>query len=169
MSTVTIDVRPARTGDARGISKVHDEAWETAYRGVIPAVTLGKMLARRGPAYWHRLASRGGAGTMVLLFDGEIAGYATLGANRVKRLPYAGEIYELYLRPTHQGIGLGRRVFREARKVLHANALSGLVVWALEENAQANRFYVALGGIEVTRTTEPFGDATLTKIAYGWE
>lgn len=168
MSTVVIDVRPATAKDAVGISEVHDEAWATAYRGIIPAVTLEKMMARRGPAYWSRLTSRGGAGTLVLAFDGEVAGYATLGPNRVKRLSYGGEIYELYLRPTHQGIGLGRRVFREARKVLGANRLEGLVVWALEENTQARHFYGALGGIEVARTYEPFGDAKLSKIAFAW-
>jgi GNAT superfamily N-acetyltransferase len=168
MSTVVIDVRPATTRDAVGISEVHDEAWTTAYRGVIPAVSLEKMMSRRGPAYWSRLASRGGAGTLVLAFDGDIAGYATLGPNRVKRLTYGGEIYELYLRPTHQGIGLGRRLFREARRVLDANKLEGLVVWALADNDQAKRFYTALGGIEVARTYEPFGDTKLSKIAYAW-
>ena len=169
MSTVLIDIRPACSRDAVGISKVHDEAWETAYRGIIPAVTLGKMMARRGPDYWSRLTARRGAGTMVLVFDGEVAGYATLGPNRVKRLAYGGEIYELYLMPTHQGIGLGRRVFREARKVLNANKLNGLVVWALEDNVQARQFYTALGGVEVARTIEPFGEAKLTKIAFGWK
>ncbi len=168
MSTVVIDVRPATARDAAGISEVHDEAWATAYTGIIPAVALQKMMARRGPAYWSRMTARGGAGTLVLSFDGAVAGYATLGPNRVKRLAYGGEIYELYVRPTHQGIGLGRRIFREARKVLKANKLDGLVVWALEDNAQARQFYSALGGIEVARTYEPFGDAKLSKIAFAW-
>lgn len=168
MSTVVIDVRPARASDAVGISEVHDEAWSTAYRGVIPAVALERMMVRRGPAYWRRLSGRGGAGTLVLIFDGKIAGYATLGPNRVRRLPYGGEIYELYLRPTHQGVGLGKRLFREARRVLKANKLDGLVVWALEDNPQARRFYSALGGVEVARTFEPFGDAKLSKVAYAW-
>jgi GNAT superfamily N-acetyltransferase len=168
MSTVVIDVRPARASDAVGISEVHDEAWTTAYRGIIPAVALEKMMARRGPAYWGRLTARGGAGTLVLAFDGSIAGYATLGPNRVKRLNYGGEVYELYIRPTHQGAGLGRRLFREARRVLKANKLDGLVVWALADNMQARQFYSVLGGIEVARTFEPFGDAKLAKVAFAW-
>jgi GNAT superfamily N-acetyltransferase len=168
MSTVVIDVRPARAADAEGVSLVHDEAWMTAYRGIIPAVVLDKMMARRGPAYWRRLTSRGGAGTLVLMFDGEVAGYATLGPNRVKRLRYGGEIYELYVRPTHQGVGLGRRLFKEARRVLSANKLDGLVIWALEENAHARQLYGALAGVEVARALEPFGDTKVSKIAFAW-
>lgn len=168
MSTTLVDVRPARGSDAVGISEVHDEAWSTAYRGIIPAVALEKMMARRGPAYWRRLTMRGGAGTLVLIFDGDVAGYATLGPNRVRRLNYGAEIYELYLRPTHQGVGLGKRLFRESRRVLSANKLTGLVVWALEDNVQARRFYTGLGASEVGRTLEPFGDTKLSKIAYAW-
>jgi ribosomal protein S18 acetylase RimI-like enzyme len=168
MSTTLVDVRPARGSDAVGISKVHDEAWTTAYRGIIPPVVLEKMMSRRGPAYWRRLTMRGGAGTLVLIFDGEVAGYATLGPNRVRRLNYGAEIYEIYLKPTHQGVGLGQRLFKEARRVLSANKLDGLVVWALEENVQARRFYSALGGNEVAKTLEPFGDTKLAKIAFAW-
>lgn len=169
MSTILVDVRPARESDAIGISEVHDEAWTTAYRGIIPPVALEKMMCRRGPAYWRRLTSRGGAGTLVLIFDGEVAGYATLGPNRVRRLNYGAEIYELYLKPTHQGVGLGRRMFAEARRILKANSLDGLVAWTLEENVQARQFYSALGGSEVARTVEPFGDARLSKVAVAWD
>ncbi|MEJ8574811.1 GNAT family N-acetyltransferase [Microbaculum marinum] len=168
MSTTLVDVRPARASDAVGISEVHDEAWTAAYRGIIPPMALEKMLSRRGPAYWRRLTARGGAGTLVLIFDGDVAGYATLGPNRTRRLSYGAEIYELYLRPSHQGVGLGKRLFTEARRVLKTNKLDGLVVWALDENVQARRFYAGLGGAEVAKTLEPFGDAKLPKVAFAW-
>jgi GNAT superfamily N-acetyltransferase len=118
MSTVLIDVRPARPSDANALSEVHDESWSAAYRGILPGVVLDKMLARRGPAYWQRVARRSSGGTLVLIFDGVVAGYTTLGPNRTRRLTYGGEIYEIYLRPSHQGVGLGRRLFREARRTL---------------------------------------------------
>lgn len=168
MSTGLIDVRPARPADARALSEIHDEAWTTAYRGILPGVVLEKMLARRGPAYWQRLARRGRGGTLVLMFDGAVSGYATLGPNRTRRLAYGGEIYELYLRPPYQGVGLGRRLFREARRVLGANRLEGLVVWALEENDGACAFYGALGGVPVARAVETFGAKRLAKTAFAW-
>jgi ribosomal protein S18 acetylase RimI-like enzyme len=168
MSTVLIDIRPARASDAQGLSQVHDEAWTAAYRGILPGVVLDKMLARRGPAYWQRVARRSGGGTLVLIFDREVAGYATLGPNRTRRLTYAGEIYEIYLKPSHQGVGLGRRLFREARRALASNGLEGLVVWALEDNRPACGFYGALGGVAVARAMESFGDRRLGKTAFAW-
>lgn len=168
MSTVLIDVRPARPSDARALSEVHDEAWTATYRGILPGVVLEKMLARRGPAYWQRVARRSGGGTLVLIFDREVAGYATLGPNRTRRLAYGGEIYEIYLKPSHQGVGLGRRLFREARRTLVANRLDGLVVWALEDNQAACGFYSALGGVPVARAMETFGAKRLAKTAFAW-
>lgn len=168
MSTVLIDLRPARESDAKSLSEVHDEAWVAAYRGILPGVALERMLARRGPAYWRRTTGRRGAGTLVLVFDGAVVGYATLGPNRVRRLPYGGEVYEIYLRPTHQGLGLGKKLFHEARRVLAANSLEGLVVWALEDNTSACAFYRAMGGVAVGRTMEPFGDVKLAKAAFAW-
>ena len=50
--------------------------------------------------------------------DGEVAGYSTYGRNRVPSMPYSGEIFELYLSPQHQGMGLGRRLFGAARREL---------------------------------------------------
>lgn len=168
MSTGLIDIRAVKPSDADALSQVHDEAWSATYRGILPGVVLEKMLARRGPAYWQRVARRSGGGTLVLIFDGVVAGYATLGPNRTRRLTYGGEIYEIYLRPSHQGVGLGGRLFREARRTLAAKRLDGLVVWALEDNQLACAFYGALGGVPVARSVETFGNRRLGKTAFAW-
>ena len=168
MSTGLLDIRAARPSDATALSQVHDESWTTAYRGILPGVVLEKMLARRGPAYWQRVARRSSGGTLVLIFDRVIAGYATLGPNRTRRLTYGGEIYEIYLRPSHQGVGLGSRLFQEARRTLSANRLDGLIVWALDDNQPACAFYEALGGVPVARAVETFGNRRLGKTAFAW-
>ena len=36
MSTVLIEIRRARAADARSVADTHDEAWRTAYQGIIP-------------------------------------------------------------------------------------------------------------------------------------
>ena len=47
-----------RPGDAEEIARVHDASWRDAYRGVIPGVELERMIARRGPAWWHAVSVR---------------------------------------------------------------------------------------------------------------
>ena len=68
------------------------------------------MVQRRGPNWW-RQAIRAGTRLIVLDFADTIAGYASYGRNRMPALGYGGEIFELYLMPEYQGVGLGRRMF----------------------------------------------------------
>jgi ribosomal protein S18 acetylase RimI-like enzyme len=77
---------------------------------------------------------RGSTSILVLDVGGTVAGYATLGLNRARSLPQEGEIYELYLKPEFQGVGLGKRLFTEARQLLDSLGCKGVVVWCLEDN-----------------------------------
>ena len=168
MSTILIEIRQAKPPDAAAVADTHDEAWRTAYQGVIPGVELEKLVARRGPDWWDS-AIRKGSRISILVFGELVAGYANYGRNRARSLSYDGEIYELYLRPEFQGLGFGRRLFTAARKDLGASGMKSLVVWALSDNDPAVGFYRALGGRPVARSSERFGAKTLDKVAFGWQ
>ena len=107
MSTTLIEVRPAKAADAAAVASTHDEAWRSAYQGIIPGAELEKLINRRGPQWWDS-AIRKGSRVSVLVFGDRIAGYANYGRNRARSLHFEGEIYELYLRPEFQGLGFGR-------------------------------------------------------------
>lgn len=167
MGTLLIETRRARPADATDLADIHDSAWRAAYRGLIPGLELEKMIERRGPGWWET-ALRRGSRVLVLTHGSRIAGYANLGRNRARGLPYEGEIYELYLRPEYQGLGFGRRLFEAARTELANAGFEGVAVWALADNAPAVGFYRALGGAGVARSSESFGGRTLDKLAFGW-
>ena len=59
----------------------------------------------------------------MLDFADAVAGYASYGRNRMPALTYGGEIFELYLTPEYQGVGLGRRMFAAAHRELHQRRL----------------------------------------------
>lgn len=40
MSTILIEVRPAKASDAAAVAATHDEAWRAAYQGIIPRAEL---------------------------------------------------------------------------------------------------------------------------------
>ncbi len=168
MSTLSIDVRRARVGDAAGIAAVHDAAWRYAYRGVLPGLDLERMVERRGPAWWAK-AIRRQVVVLVLEVDGQVVGYATLGPSRMRMLPFRGEIYEIYVLPEYQGVGLGSRLFQSARRMLGDLAFSGLAVRALRANDAAVGFYRRLGGRVVVETGERIGDTVLPVLVFGWE
>jgi ribosomal protein S18 acetylase RimI-like enzyme len=168
MSTVLIEIRRARLADAKAIADTHDEAWRTAYQGIIPGVELQRLISRRGTGWWEG-AIRNRSRISLLAFGDTIAGYANYGRNRARSLKFEGEIYELYLRPEFQRLGFGRRLFNAARRDLAQSGMKNLVVWALGDNEPAVGFYRALDGKVVARSSERFGDKTLDKVAYAWD
>ncbi|QPC85880.1 GNAT family N-acetyltransferase [Mesorhizobium sp. NBSH29] len=167
MKTLTIDIRKAEPHDADAIAEVHHTAWQGAYAGIIPHRALTAMVNRRGSGWWAQ-AIRRSATVLVVEIGGSIAGYATLGRNRARELPQEGEIYELYLKPQCQGIGLGSQLFKAAQELLAARGLKGLVVWALEENENALSFYIGAGGRDVAEGVEVFDQKALRKVAFIW-
>ena len=168
MGTLAIGTRRAGPRDAGAIAVVHDTAWVNAYDGIVPHSALHKMVRRRGESWWAD-AIRRSTVVLVLEIAGKIVGYSTLGRNRVKTLPYDGEVYELYLLPEYQGVGLGTKLFLATRGELKRRGLKGSVVWVLADNARAISFYENSGGKAVAEGAEFFDGKRLLKYAYAWE
>ncbi len=167
METDLVQIRPARPKDAAALADVYAEAWRGAYCGIIPHLFLERMIARRGERWWkNELANR--RPLLVLDFDGAASGYVTYGRSRTGRTPFQGEIFELYLHPVYQGLGLGQQLFEHARKRLADLRLKGLLVWALTDNDCACSFYLSLGGKPVAEGAERFGEVSLRKVAFAW-
>lgn len=166
MATVEIHTRAARPADATPLADIHAMAWREAYLGIIPSVEIEKMVSRRGPVWWLNTVRRGKP-ISVLDFGGKLAGYASFGRGRVRGLG-DGEIYELYLKPEFQGVGLGRRLFEATRRRLAGGKLNGLVIWSLTENERACGFYKAMGGEVKARASERLGGVWLDKQAFIW-
>ena len=83
MSTTLIEVRQAKAADASAVASTHDEAWRSAYQGIIPGAELEKLINRRGPQWWDS-AIRKGSRVSVLVFGDKVAGYANYGRNRFR-------------------------------------------------------------------------------------
>ncbi len=160
-------VRSAKAGDAALLASVFREAWQNAYAGLIPHASLQNILQRRDSAWW-RSQIRTGEPIIVLEVAGKVGGYATAGIAR-SRGAYQGEIYELYLIPTFQGLGLGEYLFEACRYRLDQRRLKGMIVWALSGNDRAIEFYERRGGRPVAKVQERFGKAKLENIALGWK
>ena len=167
MVETVVTIRGARASDAQDIADVHDAAWRDAYRGIIPGRELEKMIARRGPRWWHS-AIVDGSRLSVLEYDESIVGYASYGRNRVPALPFRGEIFELYLAPEFQGVGFGRRLFDAARRDLANHGYGTTLTWALADNERAIGFYAHLGGRVVRRAEERFGSEPRGRVAFGF-
>ncbi len=159
-------IRTLRASDAAALVEVFSESWRLAYAGVIPAAHLDRVISRRSEAWWLS-AARAKERHIVLEFEGKVAGYASFGPSR-SRGRAQGEIYELYLAPIYQGVGLGEHLFEACRGQLDRARCKGLLVWALTDNTQATSFYWRRGGRPVASITEIMGGKKLERIAFTW-
>lgn len=165
-SSAHVRIRTAEQTDAQALASVFRESWLMAYRGIIPHTHLQGLIAKRSPAWWAA-AARDGDSILVLQVSSQIAGYATFGPARASGKA-RGEIYELYLAPIYQGLGMGELLFEASRHALEMKELGGLIVWALAANETAVAFYWRRGGRPVAQTLERLGGARMPKIAFGW-
>lgn len=167
MKVDAISIRRAQHDDAAELAGIHATTWRGTYRGILGGVDLERLISRRGLAWWQA-AIRYRTRISVIEVAGEVAGYVTCGRSRMKTLPYAGEIYELYLLPEYQGLGFGKRLFAAARADLRAKGMSGLAVRVLVENEPACHFYEGMGGTAVSAGLEHFGGSNIAIQVYGW-
>jgi ribosomal protein S18 acetylase RimI-like enzyme len=156
-------VRLATRDDARGIATVQVHAWRVAYAGIVPAAFLDSLSVDERAGRWERNLAELGAETWVVVDGGAVVGWATVGACRdADATPALGELWAIYVSPAHWRGGVGRALWEHGRARLARTGCTEAVVWVLEDNAPARRFYAALGFApvpELTKTIEIGGKA----------
>lgn len=162
-----IRLRPPTASDARALSELFAKSWREAYTAIIPDQHLAMMIQARSVVWWKRAAGVR-RNLIIIEVGGVVAGYGSFGRARGGNRQL-GEITELYLLPTHQGIGLGEVLFEACRAKLDCQDFRGLVVWALADNSRAIAFYQRRGGRICGRSQEMIGGASLAKIGFRWD
>lgn len=151
-----------------------------AYRGVIADATLDKLSVADRAAMWAaRLDTltfdpppRGEALFVAVDARDEVVGFISGGrtlppASDDPPAPYDGELYAIYMAPSFERRGVGRRLVDAAARRLAADGLRSLLVWALADNPYRG-FYAALGGAPVLEREITIEGQPLTEIGYGW-
>jgi GNAT superfamily N-acetyltransferase len=138
-------VRDARREDAAAIARVHTRSWQVAYAHVFPAEALAGISVERRADWWAEWlpASRPRAAILVAEVEGEVRGFASVGAARER--DQLGELHAIYVDPDHWGAGLGRALIAEAEERLRAADFDEAILWVLEDNPRTRRFYEAAG------------------------
>ncbi len=144
-------IRPATVEDARAIAALHVAAWRAAYRGLMPDALLEALsVDERARSRAEALARpQPGVSTWVLEGGegGELLGFAVTGPVRDDDLDpaRAGEVRAIYLAPDQVGRGHGRALMTHVLDDLRAGGFAEVVLWVLEGNERAERFYARAG------------------------
>lgn len=142
-----MNVRLAEPEDAAAIARVHLETWRTGYEHVFGRERLAELTEQlpAREARWTRNLAEGRSTTFVAVADGDVVGFASVGAAREEDNPAAGELWAIYVLPAHWGRGAGRALLAEATEHLRAQGYAEAMLWVLGDNPRARRFYERSG------------------------
>lgn len=135
-------LRPAQPDDALAVAQVHVRSWQVAYRDLLPAEYLDRLRAEER-AEKYDFASRDARTprTIVAAEGDTILGFATTAPSRDRDLLNWGELCALYVDPEHWGRGIGPALIAAARERLSAEGFHNALLWVLDGNIRAERFY----------------------------
>ncbi len=137
-----MEIRPLRETDSRlEVSRIYEESWKAAYRGIVPQAYLDGIPAGR----WAEALDRAGWDTLVLAGGERLIGTSSVCASRWPDWPGFGEVVSLYLLPESMGRGYGKALLEAAVNHLAGQGFRDVLLWALEENLRARRFYEKAG------------------------
>jgi ribosomal protein S18 acetylase RimI-like enzyme len=167
---VRFAIRPAKLADAEGIARAHTASWRSSYRGILPDTVLARIDVDQRAESWRRTLQDPSILTLVA-YDTthhDIVGLCDAGPTR-SRNTCAAEIYRIYFEHHARRHGLGREMFEQVTDWLRARQLRSLIIWVLDNNHHACRFYEAMGGRAATRMNSMVSGFPVVELSYVWD
>jgi ribosomal protein S18 acetylase RimI-like enzyme len=162
-------VRPAVVADANAIAVVHVATWRDAYAGLMPDEVLDTLDITQRAETWRGILAAPPHGVFVFVFErhGQVRGFVSAGPHREGRA--SGEVFAIYVDPSCQGLGAGRRLLEAATRPLAEAGFGEASLWVLTTNRAARGFYESQGwrpdGTEQSWTYRGVGEGP-TEVRY---
>jgi GNAT superfamily N-acetyltransferase len=167
---VRFAIRPAKLADAEDIARAHIASWRSSYRGILPDTVLARIDVDQRAASWRRTLQDPKILTLVAydVTHHDIVGLCDAGPTRTPSA-YAAEVYRIYVEHHAKRHGLGREMFELVTDWLRARELRSLIIWVLDNNHHARRFYEAMGGRPATRVPSSVSGFPVVELSYVWD
>lgn len=159
-------VRPAVESDAEQVAAAHASALQAAYQAVAPEAHQTLTMERRR-AFWREAIEFGEPLVQVALQDGSVVGFAGFDRSRdPKSKATTGEIWAMYVLPSHWGQGVGLALWDATREALVEEGCTEVTLWVPLRNERALRFFELAGFKRElgTAKTVPVGAVKLEEI-----
>ena len=138
-------MRRARPEDAAAVAEVHVRSWQVAYEHIFGAERLAELGVERRRAGWERILAAPDEQVLVAEHDGAVVAFASVGPSHGGGGD--GELYAIYALPEVWRSGVGPALMRAALGALRAEGFREAVLWVLEDNPRARRFYEREGWV----------------------
>jgi RimJ/RimL family protein N-acetyltransferase len=143
---MNVTIQRAALDDAEVVGAVTAMSWQAAYRGIVPEDTLSRVTPQsRTEKFKTVLPLLSDAEFYLVLADGQPAGVFNLHNCRDADASGCAEIGVFYFLPDYWGRGLGAQAMAFAFDRLRERGYEQVILWVLEENLRARRFYEKQG------------------------
>ncbi len=168
--------RLAERSDAGAVAALHADSWRRSYRGAYADSFLDGDVAADRLAVWSERLARGDAASRTILAEehNRLIGFAhvVLGEDST----WGALLDNIHVAHARQRRGVGSELLvRVAETLAAVHERSGLYLWVLEQNANAQAFYEAHGArrVESAAVTAPGGvpgrlNGSPRKLRYAW-
>lgn len=165
-------IREATLKDAAGIAKVHIDSWRTTYKGIVNDDHLNNLSYTKKEKAWINIITEAEKSIKYIYVaedeENGIIGFTSCGIERDGNIQFKGELYAIYVIKEYQNKGVGKLLFNHVVEKLNELNLHSMLIWALEKNIQASRFYELMGGKKVKEKYITIGNETFKEVGYGW-
>jgi ribosomal protein S18 acetylase RimI-like enzyme len=139
-------VEAATSEDSRAIAEVHVASWQAAYTGIVSASYLAALSVEQRDVSWRKQLLEGSPQILVAREGSRLVGFVAFGACREPQAPSShGEIWALYVLPSHWSAGVGRTLWLAALAALLERGFTVITLWVLALNERAIKFYKSAG------------------------
>ena len=122
-----------------GRGYVHCTSWQDVYRGIVCDRYLDSMTVEATTARARQFPEN----TLIAKDKEKVVGFAVYGPSRDEDLTDAGEVIAIYVLSEYYDCKIGYRLMNEA--ISRLKEYNTILVWVLEKNERAIRFYHKLG------------------------
>lgn len=139
-------VRLATQADVQQIAELQVQAWQEAYRGLMPDAFLAQQDPQRRAAHWAESLGNQSYYLLVAVSGQRVYGFCALTPSRdPEPEPHTGEVVALYVHPLAWRKGYGRGLLEAALRLARERGYLRITLWVLDTNATARSFYEANG------------------------
>ena len=142
-----IEVRPAVQRDAAAIAQIQANASQTAFKAQFPGEAMPEFDSlKKSQTYWREAIEFGDPQVLVAVAGSEVVGFVGFDRSRdPKTTATVGEIWALFVRPSHWDQGAGLALWDSAREGLIDEGCTKVTAWVPLGYERALRFFDMAG------------------------
>jgi GNAT superfamily N-acetyltransferase len=146
-STSIISVRPATKRDAKAIAEIQADASQAAFKALFPGELMPTAdTSDKSQAFWSEAIEYSEPQVLVAVDGQTVVGFVGFDRSRdPKTPPTMGEIWAIYVKPSHWGKAVGLALWDGAREGLMEEGCTKVTVWVPLGYERALRFHDMAG------------------------